>query len=600
MMMRASRAASWSLGLALALAPGLAPPSRGGEAADPGSPLAARVHAREQAGAAFPVFELLRGSGPARAARGAAPALQLALDGRTAQALRRARPDALRLPLPTPSGRRVELVLEAAELAAGDFKVVSSASRGAAVPYVPALHYRGVVEGEPGSVAALSVFDGEVMGFYQTAADGTITFGKAPGQAIHVLQPDLPPGAAAGLPPFACATPFEPAELDGAGWTPLAAPADDVLAALAPEAVPPQCIRIYVEANTDMFENKGSVQAVVDYVTGVFNQANAIFANENLPVKLSEVFVWTTPSPYTNPSFGMLGQFQQFRNAFNGDLGILLSFKFVGGVAASISGVCNANVDSRQCMGGIQSSFASYPAFSHTVNVFTHELGHLLGSPHTHACAWNGNNTAIDGCAAPEGSCPRPGLPPPGGGTVMSYCPSTTAGTDFRNGFGPQPGARIRARYAAATCLLDCGTSSPNLALNRPATGSTPCNADEGAAKAVNGSVGGGNGDKWCSLAPAKFLQVDLGSSVGVGRFVVKHAAAGGEIAAWNTRAFEIQTSTDGVDFTTVVSVDANTEAVSTHQVPQRGARYVRLNVVTPAQNANGAARIYELEVYAN
>jgi Glycosyl hydrolase family 92 len=39
-----------------------------------------------------------------------------------------------------------------------------------------------------------------------------------------------------------------------------------------------------------------------------------------------------------------------------------------------------------------------------------------------------------------------------------------------------------------------------NLALNRPATGSTPCNANEGPEKAVNGSVAGGNSDKWCSL----------------------------------------------------------------------------------------------------
>ena len=45
-----------------------------------------------------------------------------------------------------------------------------------------------------------------------------------------------------------------------------------------------------------------------------------------------------------------------------------------------------------------------------------------MGSSHTHACVWNGDNTAIDGCAATEGSCARGGIPPSNGGTIMSYC----------------------------------------------------------------------------------------------------------------------------------------------------------------------------------
>src|SRR5690606_8460773 len=39
------------------------------------------------------------------------------------------------------------------------------------------------------------------------------------------------------------------------------------------------------------------------------------------------------------------------------------------------------------------------PVYSWDVTCSTHEMGHNLGSPHTHNCAWNGNNTAIDNCA---------------------------------------------------------------------------------------------------------------------------------------------------------------------------------------------------------
>jgi PKD repeat protein len=141
-------------------------------------------------------------------------------------------------------------------------------------------------------------------------------------------------------------------------------------------------------------------------------------------------------------------------------------------------------------------------------------------------------------------------------------------------------------------------TSASNLALGKPATGSTPCNANEAAAKAFNGSVSGGNGDKWCTQATPKHLQVDLGSSLTVGRFVVKHAGAGGESASFDTRAFNLQVSPDGTTFTTVVSVTANTDGISTHTITPRTARYVRLEVVGATQSGGGAARIYELEVY--
>ena len=50
-----------------------------------------------------------------------------------------------------------------------------------------------------------------------------------------------------------------------------------------------------------------------------------------------------------------------------------------------------------------------------------------------------------------------------------------------------------------------------NLALNRPATGSSPCSQDQGPEKAVNGSVAGGQADKWCAQGWPLFLQVDLG-----------------------------------------------------------------------------------------
>jgi hypothetical protein len=96
-----------------------------------------------------------------------------------------------------------------------------------------------------------------------------------------------------------------------------------------------------------------------------------------------------------------------------------------------------------------------------------------------------------------------------------------------------------------------------NLALNRPVTGSLPCSPDQGPEKAVNGSVAGGQADRWCAEDWPLFLQVDFGGARPVTRFVVKHASAGGENEDADTREFNIQVSNEGKTFNTVASSTA-------------------------------------------
>jgi predicted alpha-1,6-mannanase (GH76 family) len=137
-----------------------------------------------------------------------------------------------------------------------------------------------------------------------------------------------------------------------------------------------------------------------------------------------------------------------------------------------------------------------------------------------------------------------------------------------------------------------------NLALRGAAQGSAPCSANEGVARAIDGNSGPGS--KWCTgdLANA-FLEIDLGAARQVVGFRVRHAGAGGENSAWNTRDFEIETSSDGTSWTPTVSVTGNTDDVTTHLIPAIETRHVRLHITT-AQTATDfvAVRIYELEVF--
>ncbi|HEX2270299.1 MAG TPA: M12 family metallo-peptidase, partial [Pyrinomonadaceae bacterium] len=353
----------------------------------------------------------------------------------------------LTLRLPTFGGPPVELELVKVNLFAPGFNVVTSTSNDQPVTYQHGTHYWGIIKGVEDSLATISVFKNEVSGSFSSPLQGTFVLGKLAGnnpQGDHILyaENDLTSPM-----PLHCEMPE-----DNAVYTPQQL--EDSFTAQVM-----RCVKVFIEADFDLFQNRGSVGETVNYVTAVFNQSAALYSNEGIPISISEIFVWTTPSPYNGlGSQQQLSQFQSFRTSFNGDIAHLVDLQAnQGGVAAGFNGFCNPNRSQSQCYSGIEPFFADVPTYSWTVYVFTHEMGHLFGSRHTHACVWNGNGTAIDGCSgATEGGCPLPGIPS-NGGTVMSYCHLRSVGINFSLGFGPQPGNVIRNGFNGASCLGTCG-----------------------------------------------------------------------------------------------------------------------------------------------
>jgi hypothetical protein len=412
----------------------------------------------------------------------------------------------LRLPDPAGFGVPMELELTQVNLFADGFNVLTSSSGEQPVDYQPGIHYRGSVKGSPGSLAAISVFGDEIAGVYSTPAQGNFVLGKLGGNNLantHVIyaQGDLSLEA-----PPVCAT------VDDNTIVPMS----DLQTAIT--AQPGGCVKIYVEADYDIFQNKGSVTNTVNYLTAVFNQSATLYANDGIPVSLSQIFVWDTTSPYTSSSSStLLSQFQNYRNSFNGDLGHLVALRGGGGIAAGFNAFCNSNIDNRQCFSGIQATYSNVPTYSWTVEVFTHEMGHLMGSRHTHACVWNGNGTAIDGCYTTEGGCARPAIPS-NGGTIMSYCHLTSAGINFTLGFGPQPGSLIRSRVTAASCIAGCGTSC---------TYSISPTSRSVSSSATTGSVAvtASSGCSWTAVSNNSFITVTSGGG-GSGNGTVNYSVS--------------------------------------------------------------------------
>ncbi|MFY8010823.1 MAG: M12 family metallo-peptidase, partial [Saprospiraceae bacterium] len=307
-------------------------------------------------------------------------------------------------------------------------------------------HFRGIVEKNPGSFAAVTVSESGIQGSIFTKETGMQVFGpmeetEGNPNVPHILYPT---DAFPTKEKLTCLTPDD-----------IRPYSTQELSSNVTLRNDPKCVNVYLEVDNDIFTDKGGTTNTTAFMTGWFNQVATLYANENINLRLSGLFLWDVPSPYTGSDYNMLTQFGVQRQTIKGDIGQLVSYKGKGGIAW-LNGVCSSSTRFKLSFGSAQKSFQNVPAFSWNVMVMAHELGHILGSQHTHACVWNGNSTALDGCAGvTEGGCALPPLPP-NGGTIMSYCHNTSVGTKFGNGFGEQPGNVIRNRIASATCLQTC------------------------------------------------------------------------------------------------------------------------------------------------
>lgn len=370
----------------------------------------------------------------------------LHLDAEMLRQLRKSDASTMILNIPQAGRSHLQLELVQVDLFAGG-PLVKLASTDSYTRINPGLHYRGTVKGDPGSIASISIFDDEVMGLISTSGAGNLVLGKLSheqAEGEHILYNDTEVMANNN---FQCDTPD-----DGPAYT------REQLENSLEGRTTDKCVGVYFEVDYDIYLNKGGTSGVVNYITGLFNEVATLYANENVTINISELYIWNTSSPYSGTSSSsLLSQFQGYRTSFNGDVAQLLSYQASGGIAV-LQGLCHPITAARMSFSSINTSYSTVPVYSFTIMVVAHELGHLLGSQHTHACVWNGNNTAIDGCAGfTEGNCGNPGLPS-NGGTIMSYCHITNTGINFNKGFGDQPGNVIRSFINNATCIGTCTT----------------------------------------------------------------------------------------------------------------------------------------------
>ena len=113
---------------------------------------------------------------------------------------------------------------------------------------------------------------------------------------------------------------------------------------------------------------------------------------------------------------------------------------------------------------------------------------------------------------------------------------------------------------------------------------------------AANGSPS--EGYMWISRSAegTGWVQLDFKEPFTISRYVVRHAEAGGLEPQLNSRDFSVETSLDGVTWTTAGTYTDNTSAVTEATITPVEARYVRVTVTDAG--ADGLVRIGDIEVY--
>jgi len=320
-------------------------------------------------------------------------------------------------------------------------------------------HYRGIVKDNYNSIVAITFLEDEIMGIVGTD-EGDFNIAKDSLSGMHIFYnennlkdkeyPD-------------CYSQYDASSLINNGGLSKERTVFSKDGRIIIDPTLNKIVKIYVETRYNIYTDFGSsIKKVRAYVSAVFNQVAALYLQEDIYVGVSYQCNWKAADIYTKQDiWKLLQQFIDNTDDIHGaDLGILLTFRgsYNGAAAGNLNGLCNSWIHNKLAAAIVRKAYSTVPTYSQTVKIITHELGHLIGSPHTHSCAWNGNKTAIDGCGDPYdeplgyNKCDRP--PKPDKGTIMSYCNHKgMPGIDFNLGFGEQPGDLIRDKVRNATCL---------------------------------------------------------------------------------------------------------------------------------------------------
>ena len=299
-------------------------------------------------------------------------------------------------------------------------------------------------------------------------------------------------------------------------------------------------LTVYAEVTNDLHVSLGNnLTTTQNWVTNLFLAVSTIFASEGLTVSLNKIYVWESVDPYgyqTTSSSGCILGGGSFYSTFcigftdniknnlpvnpnNTTTGVTSHFKHLLHGRQSLGGIAwmggnsngydintwapNVGTFWSTAVSGFNvtsESSLTTTGYNWPVFVASHEMGHNLGSPHTHWCKWkNDVGTVIgrlDSCYVGEYTSPNTyctvepcpsnctqstyiSTKPNNNGTIMSYC-HLNGSVNLSSRFGKYPRFAMRSTVDQSPYIINPSSTIPTVATNSLVTNITGTTATSG------------------------------------------------------------------------------------------------------------------------
>lgn len=351
----------------------------------------------------------------------------------------------------------------------------------------PIQSFKGTINGDPNSWVTLHYNNGELTGYIQHAGGSRTVVGRAfemrstKGASPHFLADENASAEGPALRDFVCGSEDLPVDTIAA-ITDMVAPSS-VQKGESVQQLPLTEIRLAIVLREDIFErlkDRGydEEQAAQHFARIVASMSQAYEEDVRCRMFISYMLIFNADEPSGYFSNGinpgdLLDEFSKDWSSSYGDVDRTVAHLYTSKISQggiTVGGIAyGGQAGSRLCVKNHRGGYgvstmdlsppAQFPGAAMSRNAFVwdvfvgaHEIGHNIGSPHTHNCFWN---PPVDTCQiqrdGTDACYDDPSLRRTRIGTIMSYC-HLVNGQSTALTFGPRVSERLRS-WMDASCM---------------------------------------------------------------------------------------------------------------------------------------------------